>query len=40
MNGHNATDNRELPKKKNWNLEGKDPDVEQCLNQWFFIVTG
>jgi hypothetical protein len=28
----------EPPKK--WKCEGKNPDVEEALNQWFSIVTG
>jgi hypothetical protein len=38
MNGHHTTDSRELPKK--WKHEGKDPDVEEALIQWFPIVIG
>jgi hypothetical protein len=38
MNGHYAMDNREFPEKQKH--EGKNPDVEEALNQWFSIVNG
>jgi hypothetical protein len=38
MTGHRGTDNRELPKKRK--SEGKEPGVEEALNQWFSIITG
>jgi hypothetical protein len=25
---------------KKWKHEGKDPDVEETLNQWFSAITG
>jgi hypothetical protein len=38
VNGHYATDNGELHKKRK--REGKGPGVEVALSHWFSVLTG